>query len=210
MVAAKVEFLAPDDDSALHSDEAQQRWATNFSGLCGDQASSDCTIEVGQPHRRAGLSHPSPVSLAFQIGDVSIPAHKFPLIANSPVFRAMFINPAAEEFHSSVVKITDFKEPEPMRAILRYCYQGRLDDATMEGEWTVEIFKLADRYCIADLKALLETHFIDKRLRVGNAVAMAVLADMHSANKLKKVNPCVLPDESHPFTVCASFRPASS
>jgi hypothetical protein len=104
----------------------------------------------------------------------------------------MFSHPESEEFQSGVVKVTDFKEPEPMRALVRYCYQGQLDTETMDGEGAVEIFKLADRYCIAGLKALLEKHFANKRLSVENVVTMAVLADMHSAPKLKEVGPPVL------------------
>jgi hypothetical protein len=99
----------------------------------------------------------------------------------------MFSHPESEEFQSGTIKITDIQEPEPMRALVRYCYQGQLDAATMDGEGAVEIFKLADRYCIAGLKALLERHFIEKRLSEENVVAMAVLADTYTAPTLKEV-----------------------
>jgi hypothetical protein len=100
----------------------------------------------------------------------------------------MFTHQEAEEFQSGTIKVTDFKQPEPMRALVRYCYQGQLDDATMDGEWAVEIFKLADRYCVAGLKGQLEKHFVDKRLSKENVVAMAVLADTYTAPKLKEVS----------------------
>ncbi len=74
-----------------------------------------------------------------------------------------------------------------MRALLRYCYQGQLDAETMEGEWTVEIFTLACKYRIDNLKALLQKHYIEKKLSVGNVVGMAALADTYSAEKLKEV-----------------------
>jgi hypothetical protein len=108
-------------------------------------------------------------------------------MACSPVFEALFTNPASEESKSNVIEITDFQRPEPMRALVRYCYQGLLDDATKDGDGAVEIFQLADKYLIDDLKTQLEEHFIDKRLSVGNVIEMAKLADMHSAPKLKKV-----------------------
>jgi hypothetical protein len=108
-------------------------------------------------------------------------------MACSPAFQEMFTNPAMEESESGEVKITDFQRPEPMRALIRYCYQGHLDDATMDGDGAVEIFKLADKYLIDDLKAHMEKYFIRKRLCVENVIEMAVLADAHSAVKLKKV-----------------------
>ncbi len=74
-----------------------------------------------------------------------------------------------------------------MRALICYCYQGFLDDATKDGEGAVEIFKLADKYCIDNLKAALEGHFTDKRLSVENVIEMAKLADAHSAGKLMEV-----------------------
>ncbi len=110
------------------------------------------------------------------------------LMACSPVFRAMFTHPFAEESKSGIVKITDSKEPAPMRALLSYCYRGYLDAETMDGEWTVEIFSLACKYRIDDLKALMEKHYIGM-LSAGNVVAMAVLADVYSADKLKEVRP---------------------
>ncbi len=42
-------------------------------------------------------------------------------------------------------------------------------------------------YCIDHLKALLEKHFVNKRLSVGNVVTMAVLADTYTAPKLREV-----------------------
>jgi hypothetical protein len=116
----------------------------------------------------------------------------------------MFSHPEAEEYQSGTIKVTDFKEPEPMRALVRYCYQGQLDTETMdgEGEGAVETFKLADRYCIAGLKALLEKHFADKRLSVENVVALAVLADTYTAPKLKEVSP--------PAHVALSLHPSLS
>ncbi len=97
----------------------------------------------------------------------------------------MFSSPS-EESKTGVIKISDF-HPESVRAMISYCYQGYLDNATMDSEWAVEIFKLADKYWIDDLKAQLEEHFIDKRLSRGNVIEMAKLADAHSAKKLKKV-----------------------
>jgi speckle-type POZ protein len=123
----------------------------------------------------------------FQIGGVSISAHKSILMAHSPIFHAMFTHKEAEEFQSGTVKITDFEEPEPMRAVVRYCYLGCLDAAAMEDNCAVEIFKLADRYCIKGLKSILERHFLEKRLSKENVIALAVLADAHSAPKLKEV-----------------------
>ncbi len=108
-------------------------------------------------------------------------------MTSSPVFHTMFTNPEAEESRTGVVKITQFHHPEPMRAVLRFCYLGTLDNATMDGEWATEIFELADKFRIDDLKALLEKHFIDRTLNVENVVEMAALADSHSAPKLMEV-----------------------
>ncbi len=109
-------------------------------------------------------------------------------MAHSPIFHRMFTRPIAEEFKSSVVKVTDFKEAAPMHVMIRYCYKGFLDDATMDGEWAVETFKLAEKYCIVGLKAQLERNFIDKTLSVENVVSMVVLADTYFAHKLKEVS----------------------
>jgi hypothetical protein len=56
-----------------------------------------------------------------------------------------------------------------------------------DGELIAEVFQLADKYDINDLKAILEKHYTDKRLNLGNVVSMAVLADTHSAEKLNEV-----------------------
>ncbi len=127
----------------------------------------------------------------------------------------MFTRPLAEEYQTGVIKITDFKDPEPMRAVISYCYLGHLDAATMDGKWAVEIFKHADRYCIKELKAILERHFIEKRLSVKNVVALAVLADTHSATKLKEVSSSQFrTTKGHliitPQTATSHFRPASN
>ncbi len=192
VVAADIDFLAPNDSSSLSEATLQgykdrERWATKISELYNDPASSDCTIQVGslRPHQPLSLVH-SMLTTLFQIGNTTLHAHKLFLMACSPAFRVMFSNPSAES-KSGVVEINDFR-PEPVRALLHYCYQGRLDDATKDGDDVVEIFQLADKYCIDDLKALLERHFIDKRLTVENVIDLAVLADTHSAGNLKKVS----------------------
>ncbi len=95
-----------------------------------------------------------------------------------------------DESQSGTIKVADcsLNQPEPMRALVHYCYQGQLDDATMDGKWAVETFELADRYCVAGLKGQLEKHFVDKRLSKENVVAMAVLADTYTAPKLREVS----------------------
>jgi hypothetical protein len=186
LVAADIEFLAP-DDGVPQCDADMQQWPTKFSEFYGDAKTSDCSIQVGPPFSPAThcLFFIRLQALSFQIGNAAIPAHKSFLMACSPAFRAMFSNPS-EESKSGVIEISDFP-PEPVRALVRFCYQGFLDDATMDGDGAVEIFQLADKYLIDDLKATLEEHFINKRLSVGNVIEMAKLADMHSAPKLKKV-----------------------
>jgi hypothetical protein len=46
LLAADIDFLAP-DDGALHDYKVLQQWAAKISELYGDQASSNCTIQVG-------------------------------------------------------------------------------------------------------------------------------------------------------------------
>ncbi len=106
-------------------------------------------------------------------------------MAHSPVFHVMFTSPMAEESKSNVVEISDF-HPEPVHAMVRYCYEAHIDAATLDGEWGEEVFQLADKYDIDQLKAHIEKHF-EKKLTAENILKMAVLADSHSAPRLRKV-----------------------
>ncbi len=104
----------------------------------------------------------------FQIGDTTLPAHRFPLMAHSSFFWEMFTNPMAKEFQIGVVKIPD---EEPMRSLIRYFYNGHLDAETMDGQWALETFKLADLLYVDGLKALLYQQAPERGERRGDGRA---------------------------------------
>jgi len=95
----------------------------------------------------------------------------------------MFTNPAAEEFHTGVVREKTL--PEAVLDVMIYCYYSGF--TSTEEELAVSIFKLADKYSMTGMKNKLEKRFIEE---LSNEVVleMVELADTHSAEDLKEVS----------------------
>jgi hypothetical protein len=84
--------------------------------------------------------------------------HKYVLIANSDVFRAMFSHKNTKEFRESRVQIND-TTPTAVRQMLHYMYAGALpDDYDVEDD-AADLMKIADKY---EIKPLIE--YNEKRL----------------------------------------------
>lgn len=76
----------------------------------------------------------------------TIPAHKYMLAINSPVFEAMFYGPLAET--TRVINISDCTK-EGLREMLRYVYT---DDATITADNVMELLYLSRKYSMSFLE----------------------------------------------------------
>uniref|UniRef100_A0A0K0E8B6 BTB domain-containing protein n=1 Tax=Strongyloides stercoralis TaxID=6248 RepID=A0A0K0E8B6_STRER len=114
------------------------------------------------------------------VDTVEIPVHKIVLSTRSSVFDAMF-NSDVTETQSNTLKIDDFRL-EVVKEMLRYIYT---DIYLNKVDMVTEIYMIADKYDIIDLKKIAEKHLI-KTTSVDNSCKYLVLADTYSNDTLKK------------------------
>lgn len=93
----------------------------------------------------------------------------------------MFKHAETKESQTGVVTVTDHTS-EAVSDMLEYMYSGQLKNLDKMAE---ELFQLADKYNISNLKKICEEILI-KKLSLDNACRLLMLADLHSANDLKK------------------------
>ncbi len=122
--------------------------------------------------------------LVIVVEDVQIPAHSFPLMVHSPVFKAMLTS-GMKESKNRVVEITDFSE-KTVRSWLSCIYDPRNVDEVMNVNETLyfDVFVLAQKYASTDLIELLERQISDS-VTVINVLDMLLFADLHNSKNLK-------------------------
>lgn len=104
--------------------------------------------------------------------------HKTILAAGSPVFAAMFSTKMKENQDNRMI-IKDFS-PDDVRDFLRFLYFGSVASSIN----AVEIFKLAEKYDVRDLKYFCETLLLDI-IQDTNAVEILELGTLYSNDALK-------------------------
>uniref|UniRef100_A0A0K0E8B7 BTB domain-containing protein n=1 Tax=Strongyloides stercoralis TaxID=6248 RepID=A0A0K0E8B7_STRER len=114
------------------------------------------------------------------VDTVEVPVHKIILSTRSSVFYAMF-NSDVVETQSNTLKINDFRL-EVVKEMLRYIYT---DTYLFMADMAVEMYMIADKYDIIDLKNISENHLI-QTISVDNSCKYLVLADTYSNDTLKK------------------------
>ncbi|KAI9563076.1 hypothetical protein GHT06_010533 [Daphnia sinensis] len=115
--------------------------------------------------------------------DQHIGAHRYILMARSPVFAAMFQNDM-EETTTGQVKIEDC-EPDIFKQLLHYIYSGKTSSPLTDA-MAQSLFVLADKYDIQDLKEECVT-FLLTCVRMDNVVGLLVWSHLHSIEELKEV-----------------------
>ena len=116
----------------------------------------------------------------LNVDDVAYHAHKLILSARSPVFAAMFKHEMMEN-RNHVVDIPEIKS-NVFEIVLQYIYTGKVDGVQQLAD---EILSVADQYQLDLLKTACE-HVMIGQLSTRNASKFLVLADLHSAEKLRK------------------------
>ena len=111
-----------------------------------------------------------------------ISAHKSILMARSQYFQSLLSGGLVESTADSIT-ISD-AEYQPFRMVLQYLYTQALDMGGV-ADCITEVFILACKYAITDLKLQLES-IIAYNLSVENAVSLLLLADSYQAEGLKK------------------------
>ena len=121
----------------------------------------------------------------IQCEDQTFDAHQIILSARSPVFRAMF-QAQMKEKDSGQVEILDLKA-KVIPEMLKYIYNGSccVNDKKPDLEMVSELLGAADKYQMDILKEMCE-NVLSGTLVVDNALQLFALADMHSADDLKK------------------------
>ncbi|KAH9364052.1 hypothetical protein HPB48_016390 [Haemaphysalis longicornis] len=117
--------------------------------------------------------------VVFSVEGKDIHAHKIVLATRSPVFAAMFEHEMKEN-EQGRVEITDC-DFEVLHEMLQFMYTGR---APKLNEMAEKILVAAEKYDLGRLKAMCED-VLCKKLSVGTAAEMLVLADMQNADQLK-------------------------
>ena len=121
----------------------------------------------------------------IQCEDQTFDAHQVILAARSPVFRAMF-QAEMKEKESRQVEILDLKA-KVIPDMLKYIYNGSccVNDKKPDLEMVSDLLGAADKYQMDILKEMCE-NVLSSSLVIDNALRLLSLADMHSANDLKK------------------------
>lgn len=174
------------DDSATSGSSLFTNWALDHSSNASElmEEFADCTIEVSGRKMGYALYCIITSPIAFQTMDgETIRAQRLQLAAHSPVFRRMLTSSQFEESTSGKIKMADFGAGA-VRGLLHYLTRGCVTEK-MQQECGRELFRLADKYELLDLKAHM-AHHLGSTITEENVYEMARLADMHSSDELKK------------------------
>lgn len=129
------------------------------------------------------LTHPVHADVALLVGDPpqTIYAHKYVLMARSPVFYAMFSHDMKENV-SGEVHINDF-EPVVVQELLNFIYTDSLSSSSTEIPQH-DLLRIAAKYQVPDLMSICEQSFTDN-LNSDSVVAVLQMAQDYGAMRLK-------------------------
>lgn len=127
------------------------------------------------------LENESFSDITLVVGNVEIKAHKVILVAQSPVFAAMFQHGEFAESMNNLVKIEDI-EPNVVKEMLQFLYTGKSPNLETMAD---NLLAAADKYGIERLKILCEKSLCSL-LSVETAARTLYVADLHSATQLKQ------------------------
>ncbi|KAK0428896.1 hypothetical protein QR680_011072 [Steinernema hermaphroditum] len=112
----------------------------------------------------------------------SFQAHKFVLMTQSDVFKAMFSHKDMMENLDDLIRLSDTTS-FAVQQMLTYMYSGNLPPL-LDDDQASAVMQLADKYGVDHLKILCEERLIEK-LDLDNVCLMMHLADHHNAMNLK-------------------------
>ena len=118
--------------------------------------------------------------VVLNVGNVDFPAHKLVLAARSPVFAAMFKHDMQER-KTNVVKIQDISS-KAFAVGLEFLYTGAAVKVTKFAE---KLLSFSDKYQLGQLKMRC-LEIMANQLSIENACKYLYLANLHSADQLKK------------------------
>ncbi|XP_048533905.1 BTB/POZ and MATH domain-containing protein 1-like [Triticum urartu] len=125
--------------------------------------------------------------VVFEVGSVTLPAHRCVLAACSPVFAAKLFGPMKEgNAAGAVVRVEDM-EVEVFKALLCFAYTGSLPETPKEDEEVTcqHLLVAADKYNIGRLKLICEQKLC-KHINVSTAATILALSEQHGCGGLKK------------------------
>lgn len=125
------------------------------------------------------LSDKDNYDVILQVKDQNFNAHKFILMARSPVFAAMFRHDTLEK-QTGIVNIPDC-DPDSFHEFLEYLYCGELKNVAFRS--ALHLYKTADKYVVEELKTFC-IEYMERFLSKDNVCDVLILADMYGETDL--------------------------
>ncbi|KAL6953837.1 hypothetical protein U1Q18_046967 [Sarracenia purpurea var. burkii] len=153
---------------------------------CTSHRSNSITFQASVPNNRlledfgSLLKNGKFADVTISVNGTEYSVHKTILAARSAVFSAMFEQNGMRESVKNRIDVTDIRE-NVMEEMLRYIYTGKVENLD---EMAYDLFEAADKYDLAELKAMCE-NVLCNNLSVDSAAKTLDLADLHHANELK-------------------------
>ncbi|ODM98586.1 Speckle-type POZ protein [Orchesella cincta] len=176
-VSVGMSYCIPSDEK--RNEEFKSRFAKDFGKMFNESNGTDVIISTSK---------------------TTFKAHTFILKARSPVFDRM-LTVDMKEKESNVVQIADFDE-DVVKGMLEHLYTGQTDFISTLAP---ELLQIADKYDLAGLKQDCEYAMV-KRLNIGDAATVLVLADTHNAPFLKEKTLAFINLNKDEFLKTAAFQ----
>ncbi len=138
--------------------------------LMNDGTLCDCTLTVTEGEADA------PTVKSF-------PCHKLILVAQSPVFTAMFTHSMSESNTNEIV-ISDFS-PEVIREMLHFMYTETLATSTADVSVCSDLLKVAIKYEVSNLVTIIESNLLSN-LSEENVLKTFALAEACGSHTLRE------------------------
>ncbi|KAF7636803.1 hypothetical protein Mgra_00003749 [Meloidogyne graminicola] len=130
----------------------------------------------------------------IQIDSEKINAHRSILSQHSEVFRRMFEQNGMIEGQSGIVKIDDCS-PECFKAMLEYCYTGKVSESKLE-ELSEDLFAVSHKYQLTSLKEICE-HFIASNISIEKLHKFCFIIYLYGSS--------ILEEDKSIFLACIKF-----
>uniref|UniRef100_A0A0N5B4Q8 BTB domain-containing protein n=1 Tax=Strongyloides papillosus TaxID=174720 RepID=A0A0N5B4Q8_STREA len=119
------------------------------------------------------------IDIILKIGENEINVHKCILASRSPIFDNL-LKYGNREASTKIIIVDSNKDA--VEAMVNYLYINKISNMN---NYTMDLLRLSDFFCIKGLKLLMECYFINA-INSANAIQYLIKADIYSALTLKK------------------------
>ena len=173
----------PGDELHIKCELIYEGNPTSLTGHSTPSLPTVSTSGIGNlvDHYKQLMESKSQSDIIIHVKQKKFEAHKLILSTRSPVFLAMFENNHTEK-KTNTVKIEGI-EPTVFAEVLRFIYTDEVENLD---ELAAELLAAAERYMLDFLKAKCEA-YLSEKITVETCAELLLLADLHSADRLKKM-----------------------